>query len=78
VALLGVNALLVALILGIATSGLPAWVAAIIVAAALFLIAGVLALLGKKEAQGATPPLPTEALASVQADIATVKEGISR
>jgi uncharacterized membrane protein YqjE len=78
VALLGVNALLVALILGIATSGLPGWVAAIIVAAGLFLIAGVLALLGKKQAQGATPPLPTEALASVQADIATVKEGISR
>jgi uncharacterized membrane protein YqjE len=78
VALLGVNALIVALILGIATSGLPGWVAAIIVAAALFLVAGVLALLGKKEAQGATPPLPTEALASVQADIATVKEGISR
>jgi hypothetical protein len=51
---------------------------AIIVAGGLFLIGGILALLGKKETQSATPPLPTEAIASVQADIATVKEGISR
>jgi Flp pilus assembly protein TadB len=77
-ALLAVNALLVALILGIATTGLPGWVAAIIVAGGLLLIAAVLALLGKKETQEATPPLPTEAIASVQADIATVKERISR
>jgi MFS family permease len=77
-ALLGITALLVALIFGIATSGLPGWAAALIVAAGLFLLAGVLALLGKKETQRATPPLPTEAIASVQADIATVKEGISR
>jgi Flp pilus assembly protein TadB len=78
VALLAVNALVVALILGIATTGLPGWVAAIIVAGGLLLIAGVLALLGKKETQGVTPPLPTETIASVQADIAVVKEGISR
>jgi hypothetical protein len=48
------------------------------VAGALFLIAGVLAMLGKKETQSVTPPLPTETIASVQADIATVKERISR
>ena len=77
-ALLAVNALLVALILGIATTGLPGWVVAIIVAGGLLLLAGVLALLGRKETQRATPPLPTETIASVQADIATVKERISR
>ena len=76
-ALLGVNALVVAVIFGIATA-LPGWLAALIVAAGLFVIGGVLALIGKKETQGATPPLPTEAIAGVQADIATVKEGISR
>lgn len=77
-ALLGVTALLVALILGIATTGLPGWVAAIIVAGGLFLIAGVLALLGKRGVQKAAPPLPTETIASVQQDIATVKDGVSR
>lgn len=77
-ALLGVTALLVALILGIATTGLPGWLAAIIVAGGLFLIAGVLALLGKRDVQKAAPPLPTETIASVQQDIATVKDGVSR
>ena len=77
VALLGVGALVTAAILGLANV-LPGWLAAIIVAVVLFLIAGVLALLGRKDVQEATPPLPTETIASVQADIATVKEGISR
>jgi tetrahydromethanopterin S-methyltransferase subunit C len=77
VALLGVGALVTAAILGLANV-LPGWLAAILVAVVLFLIAGVLALLGKKDIQQATPPLPTEAIASMQADVATVKEGIAR
>jgi tetrahydromethanopterin S-methyltransferase subunit C len=77
VALLGVGALVTAAILGLANV-LPGWLAAILVAVVLFLIAGVLALLGKKDIQQATPPLPTETIASVQADVATVKEGIAR
>jgi Putative Actinobacterial Holin-X, holin superfamily III len=48
------------------------------VAVVLFLVAGVLALLGRKDVQKASPPLPTETIASVQADITTVKQGISR
>ena len=77
VALLGAGALVTAAILGLANV-LPGWLAAIIVAVVLFLIAGVLALLGKKDVQEATPPLPTDTIASVQADIETVKQGISR
>lgn len=77
-ALLGFTALLVAMILGIATSGLPGRLAAIIVAGGLFLIGGVLALLGKRDVQKAAPPLPTETNASVQKDIAVVKDGVSR
>ncbi|HEV7212837.1 MAG TPA: phage holin family protein [Blastococcus sp.] len=77
VALLGLGALVTAAILGLANV-LPGWLAAIIVAVALFLIAGVLALLGKKDVQQATPPLPTDTIASVQADIETLKQGISR
>lgn len=57
---------------------LPAWLAALIVTVVLFAIAGVLALVGKKDVQKASPPLPTEAIAGVQADIATVKHGIAR
>jgi hypothetical protein len=46
--------------------------------AGLFGGAGVLALVGKKDVDEAKPPLPTETIASVQADIDTVKKGISR
>jgi uncharacterized membrane protein YqjE len=57
---------------------LPAWLAGLIVAIVLFATAGVLALIGKKDVEKATPPLPTQAIAGVQADIAAVKEGIAR
>jgi hypothetical protein len=73
VALLAVGALVTAAILSLANV-MPGWLVAVV----LFLVAGVLALLGKKDVQQATPPLPTDTVASVQADIATVKEGLSR
>jgi hypothetical protein len=57
---------------------LPAWLAGLIVAVVLFAIAGVLALVGKKDVQQASPPVPTQAIAGVQADIAAVKEGMKR
>jgi hypothetical protein len=38
----------------------------------------VLALLGKKDVEKAAPPLPTETIASVQADIDAVKRAVSR
>lgn len=77
VAVLGLGALVTAAVLGLATV-LPGWLAGLLVAVVLFLIAGVLALLGKKDVQQAAPPLPTETVASVQADIETVKQGIAR
>ena len=77
VALLGLNALITAAILGLANV-LPGWLAAIIIAVVLFAVAGVLALLGKRDVDSATPPLPTEALAGVQRDVDTVKKGIAR
>ncbi|MGY1624086.1 phage holin family protein [Geodermatophilus sp. SYSU D00965] len=57
---------------------LPAWAAALIVTVVLFLVAGVLALVGKKDVQKAAPPVPTQAIASTKADIATVKESARR
>jgi hypothetical protein len=77
VALLGLGALVTAAILGLANA-LPGWLAAVIVAVVLFAVAGVLALIGKRDVDKATPPLPTETIASVQADIDTVKKAVAR
>ncbi|RBY79308.1 phage holin family protein [Blastococcus sp. TF02-09] len=57
---------------------LPAWLAALIVAVVLFVIAGVLALIGKKDVSQGSPPVPTDTISSVKADIATVKESARR
>ena len=77
VALLGLNALITAAVLGLAAA-LPGWLAAIIIAVVLFAVAGVLALIGKKDVQQGSPPVPTQAIASTKADIATVKKAASR
>ncbi|SDP45487.1 Putative Holin-X, holin superfamily III [Klenkia soli] len=77
VALLGLNALITAGILGLANV-LPGYLAGIVVGVALFLVAGVLALLGKKDIADAKPPLPTDTLESIKADVATVKESAAR
>ncbi|MGY1804581.1 phage holin family protein [Blastococcus sp. SYSU D00922] len=73
----GLAVLISAAVLGLAEA-LPAWLAALIVAVVLFAVAGVLALVGKKDVAQASPPLPTQAIAGVQADVATVKQGLSR
>jgi membrane protein len=77
VALYGVGALVAAAILALATA-LDAWLAALIVGAVLLLVAGVLALSGKKQVKQATPPVPEQALASVQRDVDVVKERAQR
>jgi uncharacterized membrane protein YqjE len=76
-AFFGLAVLISAAVLGLAAV-LPAWLAALIVAVVLFAVAGVLALVGKKDVAQASPPVPTQAIAGVQADIATVKQGLSR
>lgn len=77
VAVLGLGALVTAAILGLANA-VPGWLAAVIVAVVLFAVAGVLAFLGKKDVQQAAPPLPIEAIASVQADVDAVKQAVAR
>ncbi|GGO76621.1 phage holin family protein [Nonomuraea cavernae] len=57
---------------------MPAWVAAVVVAVVLFAIAGVLGLVGKKKVKQAGSPMPAETIASVKADIETVKESVRR
>jgi hypothetical protein len=72
VALYGVGALIAAAVLGLATV-LEPWIAAAAIGVLLLLVAGVLALTGKKELEEAGPPKPEQALDSVQRDIETVK-----
>ncbi|KGH47304.1 hypothetical protein IN07_07895 [Modestobacter caceresii] len=74
---LGLQVLVAAAVLALALV-LPGWLAAVIVAVVLFVVAAVLALIGKKDVQQAAPPVPTEAIASVKTDVATVKESASR
>jgi hypothetical protein len=72
VALYGVGALIAAAVLGLATV-LEPWIAAAAIGAGLLLIAGILALTGKKELDEAGPAKPEQTLDSVQRDIETVK-----
>ncbi|HLM09276.1 MAG TPA: phage holin family protein [Thermoleophilaceae bacterium] len=72
VALYGGGALVTAAVLGLATV-LEPWLGALIVAAVLFALAGILALRGKTEVDRATPAKPEQALENVQRDVATVK-----
>ncbi len=76
-AFFGLAALIATAILALALV-LPGWLAALIVAVALFAVAGVLALIGKKDVQKGSPPIPTQAIASTKADIETVKESARR
>jgi hypothetical protein len=72
VALYGVGALIAAAILGLATV-LEPWIAATAIGAMLLVVAGILALTGKKELDEMGPPKPEETMASVQRDVETVK-----
>ncbi|WP_408996704.1 phage holin family protein [Streptomyces scabiei] len=52
---------------------LDVWAAALIVMAVLFVIAGVLAALGRAQLRRATPPRPERAMDSVKADVDEIK-----
>jgi uncharacterized membrane protein YqjE len=72
VALYGVGALIATVILALALV-LPAWLAALIVTVVLFAIAGVTALVGKKQVSQGTPPAPERTIDNVKKDVAAVK-----
>jgi len=55
---------------------LPLWLAALLVTVVLFAMAGVVALLGKNQVTKAVPPEPTEAVASVKADVDEVMHAV--
>ncbi|MFC8845450.1 MULTISPECIES: phage holin family protein [unclassified Micromonospora] len=74
-ALYGLGALIAAGILLLALV-VPAWLAALIVAVALFLMAGILALVGKRQVGQAVPPVPAATVRSVRADVDTVTAAV--
>ena len=76
-ALYGLGAL-VAAVIAVLAVWLPVWAAALIVAVLIFIVAGVLGLLGKNQIQRATPPVPENTVESVKRDVATVQERIKR
>jgi uncharacterized membrane protein YqjE len=76
IALYGVGALIATIILALSLL-MPAWLAALIVTVVLFAIAGVVALIGKKQVSQATPAAPKQAIDGVKRDIDTVKGGTS-
>jgi hypothetical protein len=71
-ALYGVGVLLATAILALALV-MDAWLAALIVAVALFAAAGAVALLGKKRVQEAGPPAPTMAVENLKRDVDAVR-----
>ena len=73
VALFGFGALVTTAILALDLA-VPAWLAALIVAVLLFVVAGVSALVGKKQVSEATPLKPEQAIDGVKQDVETVKE----
>lgn len=74
-AMYGVGALIATLII-VFDLFLPLWLAALIITVALFLVAGILALVGKKQVTKAVPPEPKAAIESVKADVEEVKHAV--
>ena len=73
-ALFGLGFALATIAAGLATF-LPTWAALLIVATFLFLIAGLLALLGRSALKKATPPLPERAISEARLTMDALKNG---
>jgi uncharacterized membrane protein YqjE len=74
-ALYGVGALLVT-VGALLALVMPVWAAALVVTVVVFAVAGVAALIGKKQVSAAVPPEPEAAMESGRRDVETVKTAI--
>ncbi|WP_066517249.1 phage holin family protein [Curtobacterium ammoniigenes] len=72
IVLYAIGVLLTAAVMGLATV-MPAWLSAIIIAVAMFLVAGLLGFLGWKRLKAGLPPLPKRTMQSVKNDISAIK-----
>jgi uncharacterized membrane protein YqjE len=77
VALYGVACLIACAIIAI-SHVLQAWLAALIIGAALLAVAAVVSVVGRSHVRKATPPTPTEAVESVKTDVEEVRERARR
>jgi hypothetical protein len=68
-----IGVLLTAAILGLATTGLPAWLCALIVAFVLLIAAGILGLVGYNKLKKGIPPFPIETISGLKKDLNVVK-----
>ncbi|OXS36251.1 hypothetical protein CHR28_07580 [Streptomyces sp. XY006] len=57
---------------------LPVWAAALIVMGVLFVIAAILAAMGRGQLKRAAPPTPEQAIGSVKADVEEIRERAHR
>lgn len=71
----GVGAAIATAIIGLSNAVAP-WLAALIITVAIFLLVGVLALVGVRRLKRGMPPTPEHAMENVQQDVAAVKEGL--
>lgn len=77
IALFAAGALVACLILLLALV-LPAWASALIVGVVLLAAAAVVGLIGRAQLRKSTPPMPSESIDGIKADIQTVKEHAHR
>lgn len=54
---------------------LPAWLSALIVTVVLFVVAGVLGLLGRRKAKQGSPPMPKDAMSGLRRDADVIRKG---
>ncbi|HEX3541129.1 MAG TPA: phage holin family protein [Acidimicrobiales bacterium] len=71
-ALFGIGCL-TACVVGALAQVMSLWLAALIVAIAYLVVAGILALTGKREVEEATPPVPEQAVESTKEDVEWLK-----
>jgi len=76
-AIFGLGFLFVTIVLGLVRLGVPAWLSTLIVTVVLFVIAGVLAMMGKKKF-AAVQFVPTESIEQIKTDIESIKNDIAR
>ena len=76
-ALYGIACLVAAAVLGL-SNAMAAWLAALVVAVMILAVAAVVVLVGRQKTVRAAPPVPTETVISLRADLDEVKESARR
>ena len=76
-ALYGIACLVAATVLGL-SNAMAAWLAALVVAVMILAVAAVVVLVGRQKTVRAAPPVPTETVISLRADLDEVKESARR